>query len=216
MIVLASNSPRRRQLLALGGWKFQVKPAELDESILPDEPPDDYVRRLARQKALAVAANSSPDSLIVAADTSVVHENEILGKPADEREADLILRRLRGRCHQVYTGLAVLRTADGALLGDVCTTNVFMRDYSDAEIQAYIATGDPLDKAGAYAIQHTGFDPVERIEGCYANVVGLPLCALTRLLYQLGIAPPDERLKTYLAASEQPCLIADQLAAMEK
>jgi MAF protein len=216
MIVLASNSPRRRQLLALGGWKFEIKPAELDESVLLDETPAAYVRRLAEQKTLAIAEKLHPGNLVVAADTTVVHENEILGKPANAQEAASILRRLRGRRHEVYTGLAVLRLSDAALRSEVCVTKVFMRNFTEAEIQAYIATGDPLDKAGAYAIQHTGFDPVDRIEGCYANVVGLPLCGLTRLLHELGSEPPTDRLKKYLTRPDQPCVISEQIMIMER
>jgi MAF protein len=149
---------------------------------------------------------------VVAADTTVVHENEILGKPDNPGEAVEILQRLRGRRHQVFTGLAVLRRDDGNLLTDICVTDVFMRDYRAAEIEAYVATGDPLDKAGAYAIQHVGFDPVERIQGCYANVVGLPLCALTRLLRQLDEEPPVDITEQCRPATDNWCALSDQLS----
>jgi MAF protein len=188
MLVLASNSPRRRQLMALGGWTFKLIPAEVDESPLPGEQPKDYVLRLAQSKARAAAVSAPLDALVVAADTTVADAGEILGKPADSRQAEGMLRRLRGRSHQVFTALAVLRTADGGLLTDWCRTEVPMRLYSDEEIYAYIATGDPFDKAGAYGIQHEGFRPVEYLGGCYANVMGLPLCHLVRTLDKMGVA----------------------------
>ena len=197
MLVLASNSPRRRRLLAFGGWNFKVVPADVNEDPRAGEPPVDYVTRLAREKALAVAPEVSPDSIIVAADTTVVDAGErlageILGKPADEAQAAEMLRRLRGRVHQVYTAIALLRVKDQALLSDWCRTDVRMRAYSEAEIADYVASGDPLDKAGGYAIQSGMFDPVEEIQGCYANVVGLPLCLLARLLRELGEPVPQD------------------------
>lgn len=190
MLILASNSPRRQQLLALSGWLFQVIPANVDEQRVVGEPPQDYVARLAKEKAQAVARLAPAGSLIVAADTTVVVGGAILGKPVDQAEAISMLRLLRGRAHQVYTGLAVLRPEDDALLTDWCVTEVLMRDYGEAEMLAYVASGDPLDKAGAYAIQHDRFKPVAGLQGCYTNIVGLPMCHLTRLLEQLEIYPP--------------------------
>lgn len=192
MIVLASNSPRRRQLLKLGGWDFQVIPAGVDEGMLAGEAPPGYVLRLSQEKAHAAAPYAPPGSTVIAADTTVVLENRILGKPESPAEAVEMLEKLRRRRHQVFSGVAALRTHDLNMLTGVCATDVFMRDYSDVEIRAYVETGDPLDKAGAYAIQHRGFDPVERLEGCYTNVVGLPLCTVTRLLRQVGVEPPIE------------------------
>jgi MAF protein len=188
-LILASNSPRRRQLLALGGWSFKVLVADVDESQLPDETPGDYVQRLARVKARKSAESVNGTGVIVAADTSVVDGDDILGKPADEVDAVRMLKRLRGHTHQVYTGLALLRTSDNHALTDLTVTDVPMRNYSDEEIDAYVTTGNPLDKAGAYAIQHARFQPVENLEGCFASVMGLPLCRLTYLLKQFGIAP---------------------------
>jgi septum formation protein len=193
-LYLASNSPRRRQLLALTGWNFQVAPADVDETPLPDELPRSYVLRLAEKKAraaaLLLAPAGLPVGLVLASDTTVVEDGtRILGKPSDPEEAVQMLRRLRGRVHEVYTALAVLRQADGSLFKDVCVTRVPMRAYSDAEIEAYVATGDPLDKAGAYAIQHAGFHPVEDLRGCFAGVMGLPLCHLVRLLRRMGVEP---------------------------
>jgi MAF protein len=187
--VLASNSPRRRELLALGGWMFHTRPADVDESQRPGEAPGDYVLRLAESKARACAETAHPDLTILAADTAVVNGKAIMGKPKDMAEAVEMLKNLRGRSHQVYTGIAVLRLSDGRLVTDLCITDVPMRPYSDNEIDAYVATGDPLDKAGAYAIQNAGFHPVELMQGCYASVMGLPLCHLARSLRSLDIAP---------------------------
>ncbi len=189
VLVLASSSPRRRQLLALLGWEFQVLPANVDETVLPGEQPQDYVRRLAQEKAQSVVCRSDRQAFVVAADTTVVDRGEILGKPEDDRQARSMLLQLRGRSHQVLTSLAVTQQAGALSLVDLCETNVPMRLYSETEMEAYIASGDPLDKAGAYAIQHSGFHPVLEIRGCYANVVGLPLCHLMRSLRRAGLFP---------------------------
>ena len=166
------------------GLDFRVLPANVDETPLAGEPAPDYVRRLAADKARTVGAQF-PDALVIAADTTVVDGNQILGKPVDAADAARMLRQLRGRSHWVYTGIAVTR--GGQLRADLCGTEVPMRNFSDAAMQAYIASGDPLDKAGAYAIQHAGFRPVAELHGCYANVVGLPLCRLARLLRTFGL-----------------------------
>ncbi len=189
MIILASNSPRRKELLTLFGLPFRACPAEIDESPLPGEAPRAYVLRLAESKARTVASQVPIDCLVIAADTTVADGTTILGKPVDEQQAVEMLARLRGHPHQVFTAVAILRAADNLLLLDSCATDVPMRDYGEDEIAAYVATGDPLDKAGAYAIQHAGFHPVEHLEGCYANVVGLPLCHLTRQLRRLHVEP---------------------------
>jgi MAF protein len=187
-LVLASNSPRRQQLLALGGWSFSVLVADVDESQHPGETPGNYVLRLAEMKARKSAEKADVDQVIIAADTAVVDAGDILGKPVDKQDAVRMLERLRGHTHQVYTGLALLRVSDGRLLTDLTVTNVPMRAYSDGEIDAYVRTGDPLDKAGAYGIQHPSFQPVENLRGCFASVMGLPLCRLTWLLEQFNIA----------------------------
>jgi len=184
-LILASNSPRRRQLLGLIGLDFRVRPADVDETPLAAEPAQEYVRRLAASKARFVGLPPSPDSLVVAADTTVVDGNQILGKPVDNEDAARILRQLKGRYHQVYTAVAVMW--QGEVLVTCCSTDVPMRNYSDAEMQAYIESGDPLDKAGAYAIQNLGFHPVENLQGCYANVVGLPLCHLVNAIRKFAI-----------------------------
>jgi len=129
------------------------------------------------------------EHIVVASDTAVVNGNVILGKPVDDDEAVSMLKQLRGRVHQVYTSLATLRVSDGKLLTDLCITDVPMRDYSDAEIVTYVQTGDPLDKAGAYAIQHPDFKPVNSLHGCFASVMGLPLCHLIRMLDKLNVHP---------------------------
>ena len=189
-ILLASNSPRRRELMALGDWTFTVSVSNVDETQRPGEAPGDYVLRLAEDKARAAATRAASGQVIVAADTTVVDGNALLGKPADAAEAVAMLRQLRGHKHQVYTGLAILDSSTGNLLKDLCVTDVPMRDYSDDEIARYVESGDPLDKAGGYAIQHDHFHPVAGLAGCFASVMGLPLCHLLRLLEQLG-APLD-------------------------
>jgi nucleoside triphosphate pyrophosphatase len=186
-LILASNSPRRRQLLALTGIPFVVLVADVDESQLKNEKPGDYVLRLAETKARAIHAEA--DQIVLAADTTVVDGLDILGKPMDAAEATVMLKRLRGHAHQVYTGIALLRKSDGLLLTDLCVTDVPMRDYSDEEIQAYVATGDPLDKAGAYAIQHPGFHPVARMDGCFASVMGLPVCHVILQMRKMNLQP---------------------------
>jgi septum formation protein len=151
------------------------------------EAPSDYVTRLAREKALACSQSAHSGQIIVAADTAVVDGKDILGKPMNMAEANGMLQRLRNLTHQVYTGIAVMRIRDGNMITDLCITDVPMRAYSDEEINAYVMTGDPLDKAGGYAIQHPKFHPVLELNGCYASVMGLPLCHLTRSLRQLNI-----------------------------
>jgi MAF protein len=188
-LLLASNSPRRKQLLALGDWDFEISVPDVDESRLLGETPADYVLRLAKTKALAAANAARPEMIVIGADTAVVDGNDILGKPKDASDAMQMLERLRGHTHQVYTGLALHRLGDQKLLTELCITDVPMRAYSDEEIREYVLGGDPLDKAGAYAIQHAGFQPVESMRGCYASVMGLPLCHLLRALKQLDVHP---------------------------
>ncbi len=173
--------------MALGDWTFTVSVSNVDETQHPGESPADYVLRLAEDKARAAARRAAPVELIVAADTTVVDGDALLGKPADAPEAVAMLRQLRGRRHQVFTGLAVLETSAGRLLKDLCVTDVPMRNYGDDEIARYVRSGDPFDKAGVYAIQHDEFHPVAVLGGCFASVMGLPLCHLLRLLDQLGV-----------------------------
>jgi len=184
-IVLASASPRRAALLAQIGLPFRVHPSALNEAggsaEIGSEPPDVVVCRLARAKAEEVAAQVKR-GLIIGADTIVICEGRIFGKPRDEAEARDMLLRLAGRTHQVITGVAVVEAETGHVEVDAAVTAITMRAFASTEAAAYVATGEPLDKAGAYAIQGRGALLVERIQGDYSNVVGLPLPTLARLL----------------------------------
>ena len=186
--VLASGSPRRRELLASLGIDFTVIKSDVDETQRAGEDAFAYVRRLSVEKAEAVAERLSAPSLVLAADTTVVLDGDVLGKPLDADDARAMLRRLRGRDHVVCTALTLLKLdpPERQSLTDLTRTTVTMRDYADAEIDAYVASGDPSDKAGAYAIQHEGFHPVARIDGSYSNVVGLPLETLREMLDHIG------------------------------
>ncbi len=186
-LMLASASPRRRELLALLGLPFEVTPTDVDEQVCSGEPPQQVALRLSREKAAAAADQVKGDVLILAADTIVVDSVDVLGKPSDAAEAAAILRRLRGRNHRVYTAVTLLDTATGQAIDELAGSPVQMRDYSDEEIARYIDSGDPFDKAGAYAIQHGEFHPVESFEHCMANVMGLPLCHITRMMKRAGI-----------------------------
>jgi len=187
VLILASRSPRRHELLALLGVPFSVEVADVDETPLPAEAPDALVVRLSQAKALAVAARSGRP--VLAADTIVALDGALLGKPADAGEAATMLRALRSRVHHVHT--AVSLAAAGRLATRLSTSEVTFRDYDDEEMVRYIATGDPLDKAGAYAIQHTAFAPVARWRGCYTGIMGLPLREVAELLASAGLAAPD-------------------------
>ena len=183
-VILASQSPRRRELLTLVGIGHDVRPADIDESAFPDEAPAAHAERLARAKAETLARDE-PVAVVVAADTIVVIDDLILGKPVDADDARRTLRRLAGRTHTVFTAVAVARGAE--LVSAVETVSVTFRPLDDAEIDAYVATGEPADKAGSYGIQGFGATIVERIDGDYFAVMGLPLVRLTRLLAELGV-----------------------------
>ncbi|MFQ3535943.1 MAG: Maf family protein [Aggregatilineales bacterium] len=191
-LLLGSSSARRRALIAAVGLSFEVARPEVDESPLPAEPPDAYVLRLCRAKAMALPPERLiPETYILTADTTVVLDGVIIGKPDTPQEARAMLRALRGRAHQVYTGVALRDFATGEVQTSLTVTTVHMRSYSDTEIEAYIARGEPFDKAGGYAVQDSLFKPVERIEGCLTNVIGLPLCALSAMLRAKGIHAPQ-------------------------
>ncbi len=214
--VLASGSPRRRELFALFNLPFDVASADVDETPRDGEAPDEMVARLSQAKASAAARHLAKpdDAIIIAADTTVSLDGIPLGKPVDPADARRMLRALRGRTHQVYTALTLLDTRTGHSLADVATTDVPMREYDDDEIAAYIASSDPLDKAGAYAIQHTGFHPVAEMRGCFANVMGLPVCHLARALRAFGLKPPADIPVACQAHIGYPCpVFADILAS---
>jgi len=179
MLILASSSPRRRELLTQAGIAFTVQPADIDESHRPGESPIAFTQRLAREKAEAVFAHH-PQATVLGADTIVVCDAEILGKPADAADAARMLRLLSDREHQVITGVAIITPQGTRTQADI--TTVTMRKISEEEIQNYIATGEPMDKAGAYAIQGGAAPFVTSIEGDYTNVVGLPIKLVQEML----------------------------------
>lgn len=188
-LILASASPRRLELLRSIGLIPEVRPVDLDEAQLPGEAPETMVVRLARAKAeLAAAALGVPGVLILAADTTVTVDGAVLGKPADAADAARMLRLLSGRAHSVFTAVA-LRTTDDPprAADDVCESRVHFEPLTDADIAAYVASGEPMDKAGAYGIQAGGGRFVARVEGSYANVVGLPVERLEPLFMELGV-----------------------------
>lgn len=185
VIILASASPRRAELLESAGIRFVVVPGHIDETPLPGEQPVDHVVRLAREKAAEVARREE-SRFFVAADTIVLCDGEIMGKPRDNGDARRMLAKLSGRVHQVITGFAVLDATTNRTIIRAVSTEVTFKPLSDVEIDAYVATGCPLDKAGAYAIQGGAAYMVERIAGSYTNVVGLPLCEVVAALRELG------------------------------
>ncbi|MCH7735537.1 MAG: septum formation protein Maf [Chloroflexi bacterium] len=183
-LCLASGSPRRADILMSAGLRFEIDPAEVDESPwLDSAAPDRSAARLAAEKAQAVALRH-PQSVVLAADTLVVLDGRIIGKPADADDAREMLRLLRNRRHEVITGVAVVYGENSAAGTE--TTSVNMRGYTSDEVDAYIRGGSPFDKAGAYGIQDEPFSPASSISGCYLNVVGLPICLASRLLLSTG------------------------------
>ena len=184
-IILASQSPRRRELLGRLGLSFTVRAADIDETMDPGRPAFDEVARLSREKAAAIALGAEPGDVIVAADTIVVLDGRILGKPRNEADARAMLSALSGREHQVMTGVTVRRGQQ--VQTETCVTQVHFRPLSQAEIAAYVATGDPLDKAGAYGVQGLASVFVDRLDGDFFNVMGLPLCKLCGMLRSAGV-----------------------------
>jgi septum formation protein len=185
-IILASESPRRRELLKLTGLRFEVASSDIEEDLALDLPPHELARHLSGQKADSVAGEY-PDAVIIAADTFIVLDGGVLGKPHTGDEARRMLRELSGRAHSVITGFTILDTKSGRMLSESAETKVWFRELSEEQIEDYVATGEPLDKAGAYAIQERGAALVKEIEGDFQNVVGLPLSALREGLRQFGI-----------------------------
>ena len=188
-LTLASASPRRRELMTALGLPFRIQPADIPENPLPNEPPQDLVERLSREKALTVAT-SLRHGLVIGADSTVIHRGQAIGKPRNDHEARNMLRRLRNTTHHVCTGLTVTNAATGQTLTISQTSRITLRNFSDAEIEASIAAGVPQDKAGAYAIQDTALRPAAHWQGCYPNIVGLPTCRLLEMLHQLNWPPP--------------------------
>lgn len=184
-VILASQSPRRRELLTLIGIAHTVRPADIDETWMPGELPAPHAERLARGKA-HVLAQQDPDAIVIAADTIVVLDGEILGKPRDDADARATLRRLAGRSHTVLTAIAVAR--GGRIVSAVEQVEVTFRALAADEIAGYVATGEPMDKAGSYGIQGYGATIVERVDGDYFSVMGLGLRRLVALLDAIGVA----------------------------
>ena len=186
-LVLASSSPRRRELIEALDLPVEVRSSDLPEGPPRNgERPDEYVIRLSMEKAREVA-RSYGDATVLGADTSVVVDGTVLGKPADEGEAVRMLKLLRGRNHEVITGVSVVQGASGRASSSSRSTSVTLRTYSDREIEEYVLSGEPMDKAGAYAVQDPEFRPASRLEGCYLNAMGLPLCDVLTTLNSLGI-----------------------------
>lgn len=183
-VILASQSPRRRELLTLVGIAHEVRPADIDEAYLPGEPPRAHAERLAREKTQVIAA-VAPEALVIGSDTIVVVDGDVLGKPRDEAHAEEMLARLSGRSHVVMTAIAV--SWRGEIRSDVVEVGVTFHSVGTDEIRAYIATREPMDKAGAYGIQGFGATIVERVDGDYFAVMGLPLQRLVRLMAELGV-----------------------------
>lgn len=216
MIILASNSPRRQKLIEWTGWKFESCPADIDERRRAGEPPDEYVLRLAEAKARAAAALSRAVGPILAADTVVVDGSELLGKPESVEDARRMLQQLRGRVHQVYTAVVVYDPPNLRLVSDLCMTQVPMRNYTEQEIERYIASRDPFDKAGAYGIQHKRFHPVENFQGCFASVMGLPLCHVVRSMREFGHEPPKDVPFACQANLKYECPVFDAILRGEQ
>ncbi|KYZ75406.1 septum formation inhibitor Maf [Anaerosporomusa subterranea] len=184
-VILASASPRRRQLLEQVGLCFAVQASDVMEAAKPGLSPAELAKSLAVDKATSVAATADSQAVVIGADTIVVYKGEVFGKPNNQEQARDMLHSLAGQQHQVITGVTVV--ADGEVFSDCAVTLVTFRDLTEAEIDSYIETDEWVDKAGSYGIQGMGALLVERIEGCYANVVGLPLVTLSRLLLRVGV-----------------------------
>ena len=180
--LLASASPRRRELLRNAGFDFDVQPSQVVEEIKPGESPEEFARRAAREKAMQVAASSPAGSLVLGADTVVVIDGETLGKPSNREDATRMLQFLSGRTHQVHTGVCLVRAPGQIEALELATTLVTFRELDEEEIRRYVESGEPMDKAGAYAVQGLASKFVTRILGCYSNVVGLPVALVYGIL----------------------------------
>ena len=219
--ILASKSPRRKILLRNLTDPFIVVNSDVDEREIPGEKPDEFVMRLAKEKALkggaGVLTNSLENAFVLGADTIVVDGTEILGKPLDEVDAARILEQLRGKTHEVLSGIALYNLSSGEIQTRLVCTEVEMREYTEDEIREYIASGDPLDKAGAYGIQNRDFNPAPKFFGCYANVMGLPLCHLAVLMKEMGIETDQRVAERCQDSINYQCPVyADILAGMKE
>ncbi|MCJ7622379.1 MAG: Maf family protein [Anaerolineaceae bacterium] len=212
---MASNSPRRREMLAWVNWDWDASAANIDESQLPDETDRDYVIRLAAEKANFPIPEIQPPDIVIAADTIVVLDEKILGKPVSSEQAHEMLTSLCGREHQVMTAITVQSGDHGNTQHDICKTSVKMREYTDQEIKLYIASGDSQDKAGAYAIQNPDFHPVIDFNGCFASVMGMPLCHLERSLRELPNYVPRDLAKICQNHLKYNCPITERVMAGE-
>jgi septum formation protein len=192
------------------GLSFCVLPSDAVEDNLEGEPAAEMVVRLSRAKAMALEHRAA-GRLIIAADTTVALDGRVLGKPNDSPDAERMLRQLRGRTHTVYSGLTLLDSASGRAQTALIESRVQMRRYRDPEIATYVASGDPLDKAGSYAIQYSAFRPVSRIVGCYANVMGFPLCHLYCLLRDFGVVLASTPRQACNRFNGRRCRVADQI-----
>ncbi len=224
-VILASASPRRRDLIRRLGVSWMAMPADVDENALTDAfagPSRDLALYLARHKSAVVvdrlrAVADDPHALVVlAADTTVTLDGRLLGKPRDSSDARDMLARLRDRTHTVTTGVVAVELASGVAHAGAASTPVTMRSYGDDEVAAYIATGDPFDKAGSYALQHPTFAPVARIDGCATNVIGLPLCLVARLLRAAGVPSTSTPLAGSLCGFDLRCTVVPGVEAPRK
>jgi MAF protein len=211
--LLASGSPRRRKLLALTGWKAEVFPVEIDEEPGSGEDAESLVRRLALAKSRTLIDKVNPSNIVLAADTVVADGDILFGKPEDPAEAKRMLLALRGRTHSVLTAIALSHPDMRGEIVEVCETSVPMRDYPENEISAYVSTGSPLDKAGAYGIQDGGFHPVayDELFGCYANVMGLPLCHLVRSMHKVSQEAPVDVPEACIAYTGYACPVYTEI-----
>ncbi|MBE7532232.1 MAG: septum formation protein Maf [Ardenticatenaceae bacterium] len=213
--LLASQSPRRRELMKLLGRPVRPLPADVDEGSITVPDPAVNVMDTAVLKAHTIAHTFIPHPgtriILIAADTTVAVDGEMLNKPVDAADAQRMLRRLRGRAHKVHSGYVVRDMSSGAEVVGVHTAVVTMRPYTDAEIDSYVATGDPMDKAGAYAIQHPVFRPVQTLQGCFLGVMGLPLCDLLGALAQLGVNTAVDLTAVHRAHQQFPCPLFDRV-----
>ena len=203
-------------MLACVDWDLEASAANIDESRYSEESAQEYVLRLAAEKAGNPIPRAGSDDFIIAADTIVVLDEEVLGKPTDEREAFEMLSQLRAREHWVMTAIAVRSGDTEYVHQDICCTRVQMREYTDEEIEQYIASGDPMDKAGAYAIQSAIFHPAVDFNGCFASVMGMPLCHLERTLLKFSIYKPSELALICKNHLKYNCSITDRVMDSEE